>query len=236
MEKIDLGLGLRDTHVLVTGAGGLIGSRAVAAFLEAGCKVSALDVSQASLSKLKDELSTQKSTYPASADVSYHAADVSSEESMASAYHDMQKWAGTIQCCVALAALDLSVLDHRSIVDMPVSQFQHTIDVNLIGTFITAKIWLTQLSSSPDAGQMNNKSLIIIGSESGLLGERLNADYATSKSAVQGGLLLSLKGDVPRKVPGTRVNAIAPGPVDTARFRQECSDNSEQFWLDCQAT
>jgi NAD(P)-dependent dehydrogenase (short-subunit alcohol dehydrogenase family) len=32
------------------------------------------------------------------------------------------------------------------------------------------------------------------------------------------------------------VNAIAPGPVDTAQFRKECRENPEQFWLDAQAT
>jgi NAD(P)-dependent dehydrogenase (short-subunit alcohol dehydrogenase family) len=33
-----------------------------------------------------------------------------------------------------------------------------------------------------------------------------------------------------------RVNAVAPGPVDTAQFRKECSENPNQFWLDAQAT
>ena len=33
-----------------------------------------------------------------------------------------------------------------------------------------------------------------------------------------------------------RVNAVAPGPVDTAQFRKECRENHEQFWLDAQAT
>lgn len=33
-----------------------------------------------------------------------------------------------------------------------------------------------------------------------------------------------------------RVNAIAPGPVDTPQFRRECEANKEQLWLDAQAT
>ena len=33
-----------------------------------------------------------------------------------------------------------------------------------------------------------------------------------------------------------RVNAVAPGPVDTEQFKKECRENPEQFWLDCQAT
>ena len=33
-----------------------------------------------------------------------------------------------------------------------------------------------------------------------------------------------------------RVNAVAPGPVDTAQFRKECAENADQLWLDAQAT
>jgi NAD(P)-dependent dehydrogenase (short-subunit alcohol dehydrogenase family) len=34
----------------------------------------------------------------------------------------------------------------------------------------------------------------------------------------------------------TRVNAVAPGPVDTEQFRKECQENPEQLYLDAQAT
>jgi NAD(P)-dependent dehydrogenase (short-subunit alcohol dehydrogenase family) len=33
-----------------------------------------------------------------------------------------------------------------------------------------------------------------------------------------------------------RVNAVAPGPVDTEKFREECEENADQYWLDAQAT
>ena len=51
---------------------------------------------------------------------------------------------------------------------------------------------------------LKNVSLIIVGSESGHFGERGNADYASGKSAVQGGLVKSLMGDVARIWPGAR--------------------------------
>ena len=35
---------------------------------------------------------------------------------------------------------------------------------------------------------------------------------------------------------GRRVNAIAPGAVDTARFKDECKDDPQQFWEEAQAT
>ena len=38
------------------------------------------------------------------------------------------------------------------------------------------------------------------------------------------------------RLTGYRVNAVAPGPVDTEQFRKECQENPEQLWLDAQAT
>ncbi|KAB8527806.1 hypothetical protein FH972_025457 [Carpinus fangiana] len=143
---------------------------------------------------------------------------------------------GPVQCCIALASLDLSVLAHPdSILDLPPEQFKRVHEVNVYGTFLTAQTWLRQLKTLAK-GPLANVSLIIVGSESGFFGERTNPDYASAKSAVQGGLLASLKADLPRTFPGARVNAIAPGPVDTPQFKKECTENPEQLWLDAEAT
>ena len=56
------------------------------------------------------------------------------------------------------------------------------------------------------------------------------------QSAVQGGLLSSLRAEVMREWPGARVNAVAPGPVDTARWEEECKQNPDQYYLAAQAT
>jgi NAD(P)-dependent dehydrogenase (short-subunit alcohol dehydrogenase family) len=115
-----------------------------------------------------------------------------------------------VACCIALASLDLSVLPHHeSLADMDVEQWRRTQRINVEGTFLTARTWLRSLrdlAASAKAGEksMENVSLIIVGSESGHFGERGNADYASGKSAVQGGLLRSLMGDVARIWPGAR--------------------------------
>lgn len=97
---------------------------------------------------------------------------------------------------------------------------------------------------------LKNVGLVIVGSENGHFGERGNADYVSGKSAVQIGLVRSLMGEVVRVWPGpgelsamyeycnadpSRVNTVAPGPVDTAQFRKECAENPSQFWLDAEA-
>ena len=63
------------------------------------------------------------------------------------------------------------------------------------------------------------------------------AAYAAGKSAVQVGLLHSLAQDAPRLFSRARVNAVAPGPVDTARFKEETERyGKEWYWTECEAT
>lgn len=85
---------------------------------------------------------------------------------------------------------------------------------------------------------MKNLSLIIVGSEAGVWGVPGNPDYAASKSAVQYGLMLSLAPDAARVHPRARVNAIAPGAVDTPQFKRECAEGSPTSvrWVESQAT
>jgi NAD(P)-dependent dehydrogenase (short-subunit alcohol dehydrogenase family) len=67
-------------------------------------------------------------------------------------------------------------------------------------------------------------------------GEPSNPDYSTSKAAVQYGLLQSLRRDAPKLYPGARVNAVAPGPVNTSRFEEECAADPNQYYAACVAT
>ncbi|KAL9019525.1 MAG: hypothetical protein Q9185_003225 [Variospora sp. 1 TL-2023] len=224
MEDIDLGLRLERTHVVITGGSGYIGSATVKAFLAAGAYVTVLDLVP------PREKSTLLHLH-----LKYHLVDISDEAQLAHAFEAARRDFGVVQCCVALASLDLSALQHHeSIMDMPVEQWRRTHRVNVEGTFLTAKSWLRQIKHT--SLDTTNVGLIIVGSESGHVGERTNADYASGKSAVQTGLVQSLKSDVVRVFPRARVNAVAPGPVNTELFRRECKQNPDQYWLDAQAT
>ncbi|KAG0651337.1 17-beta-hydroxysteroid dehydrogenase [Hyphodiscus hymeniophilus] len=224
---MDLSLNLKGTHVLITGGTGFIGSSTIAALLAAEARVTCLDIRP---SKLSDSDAFQ-----------YFPCDISSESSLEEAFGLAAKKFGPVACCIALASLDLSVLPHHaSLADMSAEQWSRTHRINVEGTFLTARTWLRQIrdcaATVKEGERMENVSLIIVGSESGNFGERGNADYAAGKSAVQGGLMRSLTGDVARIWPGARVNAIAPGPVDTEQFKEECAKNPEQLYLDAQAT
>ena len=161
---MDISLGLEDTHVLITGGAGLIGTQVVNAFLSAGSKVTSLDISYPPSSPSP----TPQEPNPL---LQLHA-DTTNEASLFRAFELAFLKHGPIQVCVALAALDLSVLEHHaSAADMSLEQFRRTVDVNVVGTFATARQWLRGLRFWREEHGLEpllgNVSLIIVGSESG---------------------------------------------------------------------
>lgn len=189
-----LSFGLEGTHVLITGGSGFIGSVTVDTFLAAGANVTSVDLAAFPSS----------SPYSSSARLLTLTADITSEDALEGAFATARERFGVVQVCVALASLDWSVLPHHaSITEVPLAQWQRTFRVNVEGTFLTARAWLRQVRAHAVL-DTRNIALVIVGSESGWHGERSAPDYACAKSAVQVGLVQSLKGDVVRVHPRAR--------------------------------
>lgn len=226
----ELDLNLKGTHVLVTGGCGLIGKVVAHAFLAAGCHVTILD--------LTDECPFDQEDR----NVLYQKADITSAEQVDKAFSNAETKFGPVETCIALASLDLSVLQQsESLADMDSRTWQKVFDVNVNGTFMTCQRWLRSVRSAaldPEkASKLRNVSLVIMGSESGRFGVRTMAAYAAGKSAVQYGLMYSLAQDAPRIFRKARVNAVAPGAVDTERLKEETLRYGKQFYYqECQAT
>ena len=123
--------------------------------------------------------------------------------------------AGKLDVCVAVAGAwpqeDVPVWD------LPLDRWRATLDANLTATFLTARGFLRQLGDRPG-------SLVLVGSTAGIFGEAGHADYAAAKSALLGGLLLSLKNEVVRRHPSVRVNAVAPGWTESPMTRGHVSE------------
>ncbi|KAK4958708.1 hypothetical protein LTR66_013104 [Elasticomyces elasticus] len=235
----DLDLGLSNTHVLVTGGAGLIGSYVVSLFLTAGALVSSLDIAY----PLETTTTPNFDTEGHERRLQRVHADVSDVAQFRQAWAFATRSFGVVHCCVALASLDLSVLPQTdSLCDMDPATWQRVLNVNVGGTFTTSQLWLRgirEAAASPQqAAALKNTSLIIIGSEAGHFGVRTQAAYAAAKSAVQYGLMQSLMADAPRIWAKARVNSVAPGPVDTPRYREECrvAEAQGMHWVESQAT
>lgn len=220
--SFDLSLGLQDTHVLVTGGGGQIGSVVVEAFVAAGCYVTALDLTYKEEAILRADR------------VSRETVDITSESDLERTFEEAaQRW-GPIEVCVATAGKDLSFIrHHQTMADLSLEQWNQTIHTNLTGSFLTARTWMRGLRKA--RMEMKNVSLVLFSSEAGMMGVKSNADYSSSKAGLYG-LVASLAPDMVNIHPLARVNAVAPGPVDTPQFRKECAEDPQAKWIEAEAT
>ena len=93
------------------------------------------------------------------------------------------------------------------LVDYPQDVFERVLQVNLVGTFLGMKHVL------PTMIAQGRGAIVNMASVAGTVGAPTMAAYSASKHAVIG-LTRTVAGEVGRQ--GIRVNAVCPGPIDTA--------------------
>jgi 3-oxoacyl-[acyl-carrier protein] reductase len=177
--------GLEGTRILVTGGSGGIGCLCVQLFVAEGAHVVC-------------HYHSNREGALASGAAEIVQADLRDEEAVERMFGGI----GELDHCAAVAGVWPET-------DVPVSElslerWRETMDANLTATFLTARGFLRGLGD-------REGSLVLVGSTAGIFGEAGHADYAAAKSAILGGLLLSLKNEAVRRNPRTRVNAVAPG-------------------------
>src|SRR6476661_6665651 len=188
--------GLKGKRVLVTGASGGIGGACTRAFAAEGAEVVA-------------HYHRGRDRAEALGDMQLVGADLTSEDEVERMFAE----AGRLDVCAAVAGVWPS--DDAPIWELSLERWRATLDANLTSTFLTARSFLKQLEG--------DGALVLVGSTAGLIGEAGHADYAAAKSALLGGLLLSLKNEVVRRSPGVRVNAVAPGWTESPMTRGHVS-------------
>jgi 3-oxoacyl-[acyl-carrier protein] reductase len=196
---MDAGLGGK--RVLVTGASGGIGSACARAFAAEGAEVvvhyhRGRERAEALAAELGDALVV--------------GADLTREDEVDRLFAD----AGRLDACAAVAGAWPS--EDLPVWELPLERWRDTLDANLTATFLTARGFLRQLET--------DGALVLVGSTAGIFGEAGHADYAAAKTAILGGLLLSLKNEVVRKNPRARVNAVAPGWTESPMTRGHVSE------------
>ncbi|MCX7325406.1 MAG: SDR family NAD(P)-dependent oxidoreductase [Hyphomicrobiales bacterium] len=195
--KIDLS----GQAAIVTGAAGGIGRAVCLRLAEAGASVLAVDLDAAEATRTA-ELVTRAGGKARAA-----RADVSRADDVASyvvAAHDAF---GRIDILMNNAGRQGAV---KPLVDCDDDEFDAVMDVNVRGVFLGMKHVLPAMLTAGRGAIVNTASL------GAFIGVRNLGPYAASKHAVMG-LTRSAALEVARA--GIRINAVCPGPVDTALLR-----------------
>lgn len=185
---------------LVTGAGRGIGQAIVMAFAREGAAVVVLDrtpeASQETLAALRQLGATAHAV----------SADVADEAAVTAAIAAADAVLGGIDVLVNNAGIDTT----SRLIDMPVAMWDEMMAVNLRSVFLCTRAVL------PGMIERRWGRVISISSQLAHKGAADMAHYAAAKAGVIG-FTRSLAYEVAKD--GITVNAICPGPVDTALYR-----------------
>ncbi|MDX8443175.1 SDR family NAD(P)-dependent oxidoreductase [Mesorhizobium australafricanum] len=179
-------------HALVTGGGSGVGRAIALALAEAGVNVTICGRRDAALAEVAKENDR----------IFGLAADVTNEAEMADVYQKAEAARGPFDIVVANAGMAGSAPAHK----IALADWQHTLDVNLTGAFLTVKPAL--------AGMLARKTgrIIFVASTAGLKGYAYVAPYVAAKHGVVG-LMRALAAETAKS--GVTVNAVCPGFVET---------------------
>jgi NAD(P)-dependent dehydrogenase (short-subunit alcohol dehydrogenase family) len=78
-------------------------------------------------------------------------------------------------------------------------------------------------------------SVVVTGSECGVFGQAGHVEYASGKAGLQYGLVKTVKNEIVRLNGKGRINAVAPGWVDTKLIEGRLDDPRE-MWREAEAT
>jgi len=201
----------KDRVALVTGAASGIGLATVRRLVEAGWKVAAVDRDEKALASLAGELKLPRRLFTSALDVTDETA---AEKAVAMAGEALGGLDGVVNS--AGIAADIHALE------TPVALVRKMLDVNVVGTFIVARA-AARLMKDRGGGAIVN-----IASVSGLRGGKGRSAYGASKGAVVV-LTQVLANDLARY--NIRVNAVAPGPVDTPMVKAVHTAADRALWL-----
>lgn len=182
---------------VVTGGARGIGLATARRFIEAGYAVAMLDIDAPAVERAAEALPGR--ALPIACDV----ADIAQVRAAAA---KVEADLGRVVALVNNAGVAL----FKPILETTLEEWQRVLAVNLDGPFICTQVFAPAMLRGGGA-------VVNIASISGVRASALRVAYGTSKAAL---MHLTKQQALELGVMGIRVNAVAPGPVDTAMAKQ----------------
>jgi NAD(P)-dependent dehydrogenase (short-subunit alcohol dehydrogenase family) len=192
--------------VIVTGAGGGIGSAACAVLAEAGARLMVTDVSQ--------EMSERaaKAVRDAGGEVEVHPADLGSEEQIAGLVDATVKRFGRLDGAFNNAGVEQR---NKPLADLTLEEWDHAIRIDLTAVFLCVKHQVKAMLTTGGGSIVNTASSL---GQVGLAGA---SEYVSAKNGVVG---LTRAAGADYGAQGVRVNAILPGITRTPMITRLSED------------
>ena len=185
---------------LVTGAARGIGLATASRFLAEGWRVALLDIDAETLAATHERLALPDDTMAVACDVAEPDQVTAAVEAVAARF-------GRIDALVNNAG----IADFRPILETDYATWSRILAVNLTGPFLCTQACAPVMLAGGGGAVVN------IASISGFRASTLRVAYGTSKAGL---MQLTRQQAAELGEMGIRVNAVAPGPVDTAMARK----------------
>jgi NAD(P)-dependent dehydrogenase (short-subunit alcohol dehydrogenase family) len=189
---------------IVTAAADGIGAATALAFAAAGYRVAMVDVDAAGL-----ERTAAGAAHP---DVATFLTDVTDEAAVNEMVDGVVAAFGRVDALVNVVG---GSRPGKTVLDLPLAEWQLMLALNLTSTFLCCKAALPHLER--DGGG----AIVNISSGAGVRGMKANPGYVAAKAGVVG---LTKALAIDHGPNGVRVNCIAPGPIRTPLMRRNRTD------------
>lgn len=162
--------------------------------------------------------------------------NISDESSVEACFASAREHHGPVNILIANAGIT-DESHAYPIWETPLPLWQKTYENNIQGTFLTIKHFLrsARISQQQCGHELENLAIVVTGSETGKFGQAGHTEYASGKAGLQYGLVRGVKNEIVRLNNKARINAVAPGWVDTPLIEGRLDDPGE-LWAEAQAT
>lgn len=191
---------IRERVAIVTGAARGIGLAVAQRFVEEGYRVALLDIDAPALDMAARNFSQADRVLAVEC-------DVASPQQVCGAVARVEGRFGRIDALVNNAGIAV----FKPILETTFAEWERVLAVNLSGPFLCAQ------ACAPVMLRNGGGAIVNVASISGLRASTLRVAYGTSKAGL---MHLTKQQAAELGTLGIRVNAVAPGPVDTAMARQ----------------